>query len=159
MKAKIGVYVTQDVAKQLKLAARRSGTTKSDIVNEALERFLCPPPPEDEPGAEATRQLGAIAKKLRRIHRDLEIVAEMFALFVRYFLMITPPLPKCEQDDANKLGRERYQVFVAQIAKRIASDRGLVSEIMQRIAQTHSGNTTDAPPPYAPERQEGVSHG
>jgi hypothetical protein len=159
MKAKIGVYVTHEVAKQLMLAARRSGTTRSDIVNEALERFLSPPLPGEEPGAEAMRQLGAIAKRLRRIHRDLEIVTEMFGLFVRYFLMITPPLPKREQDDAEKLGRERYQVFVAQIAKRITSDKGMVSEIMATIGRTHSGNAADAPPPYAPKRQEGVSHG
>ena len=159
MKTKIGVYVTHDVARQLKLAARRSGTTKSDIVNAALERFLCPPLPEDEPGAEARRRLGAIAKKLRRIHRDLEIVAEMFALFVRYFLMITPPLAKCEQDEANKLGRERYQVFVAQIAKRISSDSGLVAEVMETIARTRSVNATGAPPPHTSERQAGASHG
>ncbi len=42
MKPKIGVYLTNDVAKLLKLAVKRSGATKSDIVNEALARFLDP---------------------------------------------------------------------------------------------------------------------
>ena len=56
MKPKIGVYLTNDVAKLLKLAVRRSGATKSDIVNEALSRLLDPPPEKDpdEGGASST---------------------------------------------------------------------------------------------------------
>ena len=51
--------------------------------------------------------------------------------------MITPPVPKDDQDAAMKLGRERYKVFVAQIAKRVASDSGMVEEIMEKIAEIH----------------------
>jgi hypothetical protein len=42
MTTKVGVYLTDDVAKLLKTAARRAGATKSDIVNEALRRLLDP---------------------------------------------------------------------------------------------------------------------
>ena len=44
-------------------------------------------------------------------------MAETLALHIRQFLMITPPVPKSEQDAAMKLGRERYEVFVRQIAE------------------------------------------
>jgi len=136
MKPKIGVYLTHDVAKQLKMAVRRSGATKSDIVNEALARFL-DPAPEKHPSGEVFHRLGGLARGIRRIHRDVEIVAETLAVHIRQFLMITPPVPTSEQEDAKKLGRERYEVFVAQIAKRVASDRGMVSEIMEKVAETH----------------------
>ena len=136
MKPKIGVYLTNDAAKRLKLAARRSGATKSDIVNEALLRFL-DPPPEKDPGGDVLHRLNGLAKRIRRVQRDVEIVGEILALHIRQFLMITPPLPKVERDAATKLGRERYEVFLAQIAKRIASDSGMVEEIMEIIAETH----------------------
>src|SRR5262245_30022100 len=136
MKLKIGVYLTDDVAKLLKAAVRRSGATKSDIVNEALLRLL-DPQPEKDPGGEVLRRLDGLAKKIRRIHRDVEIVAEMLALHIRQFLMITPPVPKVEQDAAMKRGRERYEVFLGQIAKRIASDSGMVEEIMEILAESH----------------------
>ena len=141
MKAKIGVYLIDDVAKLLTAAVRRSGATKSDIVNEALWRFL-DPPSEKDPGGEVLRRLDGFANRLRRIHRDGEIMAETLALHIRQFLMITPPVPKIDQDAAMKLGRERYEVFIAQIAKRVASDGGMVEEIMDKIAETHGDRFT-----------------
>jgi hypothetical protein len=153
MKPKIGVYLTTDVAKLLKLAVKQSGATKSDIVNEALSRLL-DPPPENDPREDVLRRLDRMAKRIRRIHRDVEIVAETLALHIRQFLMITPPVPKVDQDAAMKLGRERYQVFVAQIAKRVASDRGMVEEIMEKIAETHGYRFTDTSPP-----SEAATHG
>jgi hypothetical protein len=151
MKPKIGVYLTDDVAKLLRAAVRRSGETKSDIVNEALLRLL-DPPAETDPGGEVLRRLDGLAKRIRRTHRDVEIVAEILALHIRQFLMITPPVPKVEQDAAMKRGRERYEVFLGQIAKRIASDNGMVEEIMEIIAETHGDRfkqpmSNDAMPP------------
>jgi hypothetical protein len=162
MKTKIGVYLTNDVAKQLRKAVRRSGATKSDIVNEALARFL--DPPEKGPGEELLRRLNGLAKSLRRIHREVEVVAETLALHVRQFLMITPPLLESERHEAERLGRERYQIFVAQIAKRIASDSGLVSEIMQRVAETNRDRAAQpvadgAMPQHTAHPMEAASHG
>lgn len=163
MKTKIGVYLTNEVAKQLRKAVRRSGATKSDIVNEALARFL-DPVPEKGPSEEVLKRLSGLARSLRRIHREVEVVAETLALHIRQFLMITPPLPESEQHEAEKLGRERYQVFVAQIAKRIASDSGLVSEIMQRLTETNRDHAAQpmadgATPQHTAHPMEAASHG
>lgn len=141
MKTKIGVYLTNDVAKQLRKAVRRTGATKSDIVNEALARLL-DAAHEKDPGEEVLNRLNGMARSLRRIHREVEVVAETLALHVRQFLMITPPLPERERRAAEKLGRDRYQVFARQIAKRITSDSGMVSEIMQRVAEINQGRVT-----------------
>ena len=143
MKTKIGVYLTKDVAKQLKAAVRRTGATKSDIVNEALARLLDVAPVKD-PGDEVLRRLTGLARSLRRIHREVEVVAETLALHVRQFLMITPPLPESDRHEAEKLGCERYRVFLAQVAKRITSDTGMVSEIMQTVGvQPRAGHVTN----------------
>jgi hypothetical protein len=135
MKPKIGVYLTDDVAKQLKIAARRPGVTMSSIVNEALRRFL-DPAPKKKHGEEVLQRLKGLAKRHRQIHREVEIVSESVALFVRYFLTINPPLPKSEQKAAEIRGRERFAVFVRQIARRIASDRNLISEVMRTLVAT-----------------------
>jgi hypothetical protein len=162
MKPKIGVYLTNDVAKQLKMAVRRSGATKSDIVNEALAQFLDPTPAKG-PEKEVLLRLNGLAKRLRRIHREVEVVAESFAVFVRYYLMITPPLPKSERADAEKLGGERYEVFIRQIAKRITSDSGMASEIMQRVTDAHRGHpqptADDLMPQHASQPLEAASDG
>jgi predicted DNA-binding protein len=135
MKTKIGVYLTDDVAKRLKTAARRSGTTKSDIVNEALDRFFNPKDEKDL-DSEVLHRVKGLAKSVRRIHREVEIVAETLALHIRQFMLITPPVPKIDQAAARKLGNERYEVFVKEVAKRIASDSGIVADIMELILES-----------------------
>ena len=74
---------------------------------------------------------------------------KVLALFVRYFLTITPPLPQSEQEPARLLGRERFQVFVAQVGRRLATDHRLVSEVLETIASNNpdlfATATDDAP--------------
>jgi hypothetical protein len=71
-------------------------------------------------------------------------MTETLALHIRQFLMITPPVSISEQQEAERLGRERYEVFLRQIAKRVASDRGVVWEVVERIAET-DGDRLAAP--------------
>lgn len=133
MKTKIGIYLTDDVARRLDRAVRAGGT-KSDIVNAALERFLDPASAKG-PYAEVLARLDAQRNRLRRIGREVEVIAETFALFVRYFLMITPPLPESEQEEARQLGRARLEVFLKEVGRRVASDGGWVTDVMQSATQ------------------------
>ena len=77
-------------------------------------------------------------KRVRHLQRDTWIAGEMLAQFIRCFLMITPPLPKCEREGAEALGRERYVVFVRQIARRIGSDKSLITESLDRLSRSQA---------------------
>ena len=136
MTLKVGVYLTDDVARRFKVALRRPRTTKSALVNEALACFLSPPPTK-EPGEEMLQALRALGKRVRRLQRETLVLSETLAVFVRYVLMVTPPVPESERRAAEALGRERYQVFVREIAKRIASDTGLITDVMRSIVASH----------------------
>jgi len=133
MKPKLSVYLSDNVADRLALAAKRPGANKSAIIDAALDRFLNPE--RDTTGdAALVRRLDRINRQLDRIDRDLGIMAETLALYVRYYLTITPPLPLSDQDAARALGRERFEMFVAQIGKRVASGARLVAEVMDRAS-------------------------
>lgn len=136
MTLKIGVYLTDDVARRFRTALKRTGVSKSALVNEALAHFLDPPPPR-EPGEKVLQVLYALLKRTRRLQRETEILGETLALFVRYFLTISPPLPEADQEEAQALGRQRYQIFIRRVAKTIASDKGLVTDVMGAIVKTH----------------------
>jgi hypothetical protein len=64
-------------------------------------------------------------------------------------------LPQTEQDAARALGRQRFEVFVAQVGRRLGTDHRLVSEVLESIA-AHNPDlfataTDDAPvKPAAP---------
>jgi hypothetical protein len=136
MTLKIGVYLTDDVARRFNVALRRSRTTKSALVNEALVRFLNPPA-SPEPDHEVHETLSALVKRVGRLHRETIVTSETLALFVRYHLMVAPPVPEGERRAAEAVGRKRYEVFVREVAKRIAADTGLVTDVMRTIVATH----------------------
>ncbi|MCR9121009.1 MAG: CopG family transcriptional regulator [Phyllobacteriaceae bacterium] len=134
MKPRINVYLEDPIADQLALIAKRPGANKSAIVNAALDRFFNPEP--DTQTAALIRRLDRMSKSLDRLDRNTGIGVETLALFIRYFLTVTPPLPANDQAAAHALGRERFKMFVAQVGRRLAQDGNLLSEVLETIADT-----------------------
>jgi predicted DNA-binding protein len=132
-KKRYSVLLPQELAERFERVAGLRHGSKSAIVEEALDRRLNQ---EKYPfiGDALLRRLDEQSRSIATLRRDTVIVAEMLSLFVRYFLTITPPLGEREQQPARALGKERFQVFVAQIGRRLASDPRLVSEVLESIA-------------------------
>jgi predicted DNA-binding protein len=152
-KKRYSVLLPQELAERFERVAGLRQGSKSAIVEEALDRRLNP---EKYPfiGDALLRRLDEQSRTIATLRRDTVIIAEMLSLFVRYFLTITPPLGEREQQPARALGKERFQVFVAQIGRRLASDRRLVSEVLESIA-SHSPDLLaaigdDVPPKVRP---------
>ena len=57
----------------------------------------------------------------------------MLALFVRFWLTVTPPTPDSAQAAAQAKGRERFEGFVQSLGRRLASGRSLVREISEEV--------------------------
>jgi hypothetical protein len=67
-------------------------------------------------------RLNELTKELAGARRDIDILLESLALFIRYQLMVTPPL--AENDAAGRAqGRERFEVFIAQVGRQIATGK------------------------------------
>ena len=133
-KHRICLYLDDNTVKNLALAANRRKGAKSAIVEEALDQYLNPE--RRRMLDEATlRRMDRISSSVSVVARDVAIATETLSLFVRYFLTITPPLPHGEQNAARALGRQRFEVFVAQVGRRLASDHRLVSEVLESIAE------------------------
>ena len=96
---------------QLADFARKHGKSKSLIVEAALASFLSP---DDADGARrrSRRRLDRLTRQIERLERDLSISIETLALFVRFWLTSTPPLPEPMQAAARAKGSERYEKFV-----------------------------------------------
>lgn len=136
VKKRYTLYLSRPLARKLDELARRKKGAKSALVEEALAMSLAP---EVIAGTEdaAAQHHRELMKILRTIERDVAIVTEMLSFHVRYFLTITPPLSSEEQEPARLLGKERFQAFVAQVGRQLASDQRLVSEVLEVIASEH----------------------
>jgi len=135
MRPRINVYLEDHVNTQLALLSKRPGINKSRIVNDALDKFLNPEQ-EAKTSTALIRRLDRMSNSMERLDRNQSIELETLALFIRYFLTITPPLPEADQAAAHALGRERFEAFVAQVGRRLAQDKNLVSEVLETIADT-----------------------
>lgn len=131
-KPRVTAYVSRTVAEQLDLLCKRSGAVKSGLVEQALTQLLSG---EREQQREATfiRRLDRMTKQLAELNRNQLIVVESLALFIRYYLTITPPLPRSEQEPARSLGAQRFEFFIAQVGRRLAGGQNIVGEVLERI--------------------------
>ncbi|MBN9262414.1 MAG: CopG family transcriptional regulator [Hyphomicrobium sp.] len=135
-KKRYALYISRALASKFDLVAKQRHGSKSAMLEEALRLCL---EPEKVPGVEEVlvRRLDELHKVVGIVNRDVAIITETLALFVRYFLMITPPLPESEQEAARLRGRERFQVFVAQVGRRLATDHRLVTEVLETITRNN----------------------
>ena len=132
-KARLTVYLSDSVADQLAIACKRPGANKSKLVDRALDRFLAS---DGGNGSDATllRRFDLMTKQSAKSDRNIAVILETLGLFVRYYLTITPPLPKSEQEPARGLGNQRFEFFVTQIGKRLATGQSVVRDVMERVA-------------------------
>ena len=128
MKARMNVYFEPSLLQRVEDLAARKGLTKSTIIEAAVASFLSPDA-EDRREAAFTRRLDRLTRQVERLERDVMISAEALALFVRFWLTITPSLPESAQAAAKAKGTERYQGFVETLGRRVAKGQSVLREV------------------------------
>jgi hypothetical protein len=136
MKPRHNLYLDEDVAEQLAKLTHKAGSSKSSIVNDAVKAYLARRGAKELDDVFKLR-LDRIGEQLRRLERDQSVMIESFALYVRYELGITPPLPASEQAAAQALGRDRFQQFIEQVGRRMAGDKRIAEEVTERAVAAH----------------------
>jgi predicted transcriptional regulator len=148
MKQKISVQLSEELFAGLETAAEQRGTTKTGIVEAALSQYLSNGA-ESSDDATLRRRLEWMSRQLEQLERDLRIVNETVALHARFHLTVTPPIPQPHQRAACLLGLERFEVFAAQVGKRVHLGTPLMRETMDRLSATN-------PDLFAREVEEGA---
>lgn len=124
-KAQISVYLDPEVMKTLSAYAARRAQPMSLIVEAAVASFLSPDGEE--------RREAATSKRLARLERDIGITVETLALFIRFWLTTTPPLPEPAAKAARAQAGARYDNFVAALGRRLAQGPRLQQEIPEDV--------------------------
>lgn len=133
MRTKHTFRLPPDLAGQLADYATRKRVPQALIVETALASFLSPDASERLEGA-LGRRLDRLSRQVERLERHVGITNEALALFVRFWLTATPPLPDTAQPAAQAKGRERYEGYVEALGRRLAKGQTLADEISQDIS-------------------------
>ena len=133
-KAKITAYVDAALFDELDELSVRRRVAKTQIIEAALASFLSPDGAEQSEAA-IVRRLDRLTRSLERLERNQEITTEAFALFVRFWLTTTPPLPDDSQAAAKAKGKDRYGGFVQTLARRLAKGTTLTRELSSEVVR------------------------
>jgi len=143
MRDRMNVYFPPELLKQISEHADRKKLSRSAIVEAAVASFLSPDG-ADRREAAFTRRLDRLSRQVQRLERDVGLTAETLALFIRFWLTITPPLPNDAQAAAQAKGRERFEGFVEALGRRLQKGHSFLREIPEDIGRQEVVDKTPA---------------
>jgi Ribbon-helix-helix protein, copG family len=132
MRNRMNVYFPPEMLTQIAELADRQKLSRSAIVEAAVASFLSPDGADRREAAFA-RRLDRLSRQMQRLERGVGISTEALALFVRFWLTVTPPLPNEVQAAAQAKGRERYEGFIEALGRRIQKGQSLLDEISEDV--------------------------
>lgn len=132
MRGKHTFRLPSELAARLDDYATRKHVSRVEIVETALDSFLSPDG-ADRLEAALARRLDRMTRAIERLERHSTITNETLALFIRFWLTHTPPLPDTAQTAAQVKGRERYEGFIEAVGRRLSHGTSLLDEITREI--------------------------
>lgn len=110
-KPRLAIYFDEENYTRLKVQAQRPGEDCSGLVNKALAAFFMNEH-EVKRDAALIRRLDRMTRQAETLKRNQIISAEAFALFVRYFLTVIPPVPERDKQSARAQGAARFEKYI-----------------------------------------------
>src|SRR3954470_17039250 len=141
MRDRMNVYFPPVMLREIADLADRKKLSRSAIVEAAVASFLSPDG-EDRREAAFARRLDRLSRQMQRLERDVGLTAETLALFIRFWLTITPPLPNEAQAAAQAKGRERFEGFVEALGRRLQKGQSFLREIPEDLVRKEPGSET-----------------
>ena len=129
---RLNLFIQHEHAKRLEELAAKKGVSKSSIVAAALASWLSPDAGDQREAAIAKR-LDRLSRQFERLERDQTIEIETLALFVRYFLTVSTPVPEAHQEAAKAQGKARFEQFVEQLGRHLLRGRSLVRDVVDEL--------------------------
>jgi len=130
--ARLNLFIQHDHAKRLDELAAKKGVSKSSIVAAALASWLSPDAGDQREAATAKR-LDRLSRQFERLERDQNILIETMALYVRFYLTGSTPVPEAHQEAAKAQGKARFELFIEQLGRHVLRGRSLVKEVYEEI--------------------------
>jgi hypothetical protein len=132
-RARLNLFIEREHARRLDELAAMKGISKSSIVAAALASWLSPDSGDQREAAIAKR-LDRMTRQFEKLEGDQVILIETVALYVRYFLTVSTPVPEAHQDAARAQGKARYTQFIEQLGRHLMRGKSLVKDLHEEIS-------------------------
>lgn len=107
--------------------ARSRKVTRTDVLEAALASMLSPDH-EEKIEAILVRRLDRLTRHLERLEWHVDLTNETLALFIRFWLINSVPLPDEAVTAAQAMGKKRWASFVESLSRRMETGPKLEEE-------------------------------
>lgn len=115
---RLHIILSQETAKLLEGACVQTGATKTSLVETAIKELL-ENKSDERALAVLVKRLDKMSNAIERLAGDASAQTETLALYILYYLCITPPLPESTRGSCEALGRKRFEHFITQVGDRL----------------------------------------
>lgn len=137
MRRRMNCYFDAELHNEITDAAARKRVSQTAVVEAAVASFFSPDGADRREAAFA-RRLDRISRQLMRLERNVGVTSETLALFVHFWLAVTPPLDPEAQASAHAKARQRYEGFIDTLARRVQAGESFLQEIPDDIDERGS---------------------
>ena len=147
-RTRLNIYFDPALIPQIEaIALRRSvalrrNVSKSAIVEAAVMSYLSGDA-DDQLEAAMSRRLDKLGRQIDTLDLDLAVLGETVAQFIHYWMTITPPLTGAAQSAARAKGAERFEGFMQNLGRRLATGDRFLKELSRDLDSLHDDPLPD----------------
>jgi predicted DNA-binding protein len=122
-------YVPRELAKRLAQYRAASGIASSAVVQAALRQYF----DRTSDTALILRRLDRLGRGDARAHRDLELLSEAFAVWVRLWFAHTPSVSDDAKEPARRTAERRFAQFVEHVVERFTGGHRFLDDLPREV--------------------------
>lgn len=131
-RTRLNLYFDPALMPQIESLALRRKVSKSAIVEAAVMSYLSGDS-ADQLEAAMSRRLDKLGRQIDTLDLDLAVLGETVAQFIHFWMTITPPLTGAAQSAARAKGAERFEGFMQNLGRRLATGDRFLKELSRDI--------------------------
>jgi hypothetical protein len=118
-------YLPPELGNRLRAFAASKASSQGSVIETALTRYF----DDANEGPVILRRLDRLSRAVARVHRDVSVVADALAIYVKLWLAHTPPVIDSDRSRAERSAVLRFAQFTENVAAKVASGRSIVSDL------------------------------
>ena len=143
-RTRMNVYFDPALIPQIEALALRRNVSKSAIVEAAVMSYLSGDS-ADQLEAAMSRRLDKLGRQIDTLDLDLAVLGETVAQFIHFWMAVTPPLTGAAQSAARAKGAERFEGFMQNLGRRLATGDRFLKELSRDIDATVEADPASDP--------------
>ena len=132
VKMRLPLRLEPETLNQVEAEAKERRVSRQQVLEAAIKDRYCVVS-QEERDALIARRLNRLDSRQKVIERQLEIIAESQALFMRMWLATSTEVPEGQREAVHGQAQKRYERFLASLSKRVSSGQSIFAELPREV--------------------------